>query len=437
MTELRYLSGFGNTFESEAVSGALPIGRNNPQKPPLGLYAEQLSGAAFTAPHAENQRSWLYRILPSVVRSRHSLLPQSTWRSGPFDEVPASPDQLRWDPLPKPAVGVSIDFVDSLFTMCGNGDAASHSGSAVHIYSCNRSMVQRAVYNADGDLLIVPQRGALCLVTEFGRLTVAPHEIAVIQRGIVFRVELMEGDAYGYVCENYGEHFQLPYRGPIGANGLANARDFQTPVAAFEQPQGAAATTEIVVKFRGRLFAATQNHSPFDVVAWHGNYAPYKYDLRRFNTMNSVSFDHPDPSIFTVLTSPTSRAGTANIDFVIFPPRWMVAENTFRPPYYHRNIMSEYMGLIHGVYDAKTGGGFVPGGGSLHNCMAAHGPDADAFAGASAAALTPQYLSDTLAFMFESSHVYAATKQALATPALQQDYASCWQGLAPQFRGTT
>ena len=390
-------------------------------------------GAAFTAPNAENQRSWLYRILPSVARSAHQAYAHAGLRSGPWGDVAPTPDQLRWDPLPMPPAGQSVDFVDGLFTVCGNGDAAKREGSAVHVYACNRSMTQRAFYNADGDLLIVPQRGALVLVTEFGRLEVAPHEIAVIQRGMLVRVELLEPDAYGYICENYGEHFQLPYRGPIGANGLANARDFLTPVAAFEELRGAAAQTEIVVKFMGRLFTASQDHSPFDVVAWHGNYAPYKYDLRRFNTINSVSFDHPDPSIFTVLTSPTTRPGTANVEFVIFPPRWMVAEDTFRPPYFHRNIMSEYMGLIHGVYDAKTSGGFVPGGASLHNCMAAHGPDAAAFADASAATLKPHYLKDTLAFMFESSFVYVPTKQALATPALQKDYVGCWKGLAPHF----
>lgn len=429
MSDLRYQSGFGNVFETEAVAGALPIGRNNPQKPPKGLYPEQLNGAAFTAPNRENLRTWLYRILPSVRRSAHTPLAHDGLKSGPFTDAPPTPDQLRWDPIP--AAGAGADFIDGLFTVCGNGDVAGCSGNAIHVYRANRSMERRAFYNADGDFLIVPQRGALLIVTELGRLEVEPQEIAVIPRGIHFRVQLQSTDAYGYICENYGAHFDLPNRGPIGANGLANARDFLSPVAWYEE---ANVTTEIVVKYMGRLFKAEQAHSPFDVVAWHGNYTPYKYDLRRFNTMNTVSFDHPDPSIFTVLTAPTERPGTANIDFVIFPPRWMVAEDTFRPPYYHRNIMSEYMGLITGVYDAKTGGGFVPGGGSLHNCMSAHGPDADAFVAATETKLAPQYLKDTLAFMFESSRVYSPTAQALATPALQRNYLDCWQGLKSRFR---
>ena len=166
-----------------------------------------------------------------------------------------------------------------------------------------------------------------------------------------------------------------------------------------------------------------------DVVGWHGNYAPYKYDLTRFNTMNTVSFDHPDPSIFTVLTSPSAKPGTANVDFVIFPPRWMVGEDTFRPPYFHRNVMSEYMGLINGVYDAKPAGGFEPGGGSLHNCMTPHGPETEAFNAASNAKLKPEYLGSTLAFMFESSLVYSPTRHGLETPALQKNYLNCWRGM--------
>ena len=430
MSDLRYQTGFGNYFSTEAMPGALPTAMNNPQKPAFGLFAEQLSGAAVTAPNAENLRSWLYRILPSVKRSAHRSIGVGSLRSGPFNEVPPTPDQLRWDPMPSPAD--ATDFVQGLMTICGNGDVLARQGSAVHVYAINRSMERRAFCNADGDFLLVPQRGRLRLVTEFGRLDVAPQEIAVIPRGVHFRVELTDATAYGYVCENYGEHFVLPHRGPIGANGLANQRDFETPVAWFEDVK---VNTEIVVKFAGGLFAADQGHSPFDVVAWHGNYAPYKYDLRKFNTINSVSFDHPDPSIFTVMTSPSARPGTANVDFVIFPPRWMVAERTFRPPYYHRNVMSEYMGLIEGVYDAKTGGGFVPGGASLHNCMSAHGPDAAAHAAASAADLKPHYLKETLAFMFESSSIYVPTKIAMTTTALQKDYQNCWQNLMPQFKG--
>jgi len=430
MSDLVYLSGFGNAFESAAEARSLPVGQNNPQQAPQGLYAEQLSGTAFTAPNHENQRSWLYRILPSVALSNYRPLAQPLLATAPITNVPHSPDPLRWNPLPVPTQ--ATDFIAGLRTVCANGDAATRSGCAVHLYSANQSMSQRCFYNADGDLLIVPQDGGLRLITEFGLIDVEPQEIAVIQRGIKFQVELTGDVARGYVCENYGEHFQLPYRGPIGANGLANARDFLTPVAWYEQ---GARVTEVVAKYDGRLWKADCKHSPFNVVAWHGNYAPYKYDLRRFNAMNSVSYDHPDPSIFTVLTSPTAVVGTANIDFVIFPPRWMVAERTFRPPYFHRNVMSEYMGLIHGVYDAKPSGGFMPGGGSLHNCMSPHGPDVGAFDQASRAELRPVYLANTMAFMFETASLLRPTAYALNTELLQHDYvATCWGQYKPHFR---
>ena len=430
MSDLRYLSGFGNAFESAAEELSLPLGQNSPQQAAHGLYAEQLSGTAFTAPNHENQRSWLYRILPSVVQSNYRPLAQPLLVTAPIASVPHSPDALRWDAQPAPTV--PTDFVAGLTTICANGDAATHSGCAVHLYNANESMTDRCFYNADGDLLIVPQQGALRLVTEFGLIDLVPHEIAVIQRGIKFQVQLKDGSARGYVCENYGEHFRLPYRGPIGANGLANARDFLTPVAWYEQ---GARSMQIVAKYDGHLWVADCRHSPFDVVAWHGNYAPYKYDLRRFNTINSVSYDHPDPSIFTVLTSPTPVAGTANIDFVIFPPRWMVAEHTFRPPYFHRNVMSEYMGLIHGVYDAKPSGGFAPGGGSLHNCMSPHGPDVGAFEQASKAKLRPEYLADTMAFMFESASLLRPTTYALNTELLQKDYVrTCWSQLQAHYK---
>ena len=421
---LKYLSGFGNDFASEAVAGSLPEGRNNPQKVKHGLYAEQLSGSAFTALPHENKRSWLYRLLPSVSHSSFSLLEQGNWRSAPFNEVPTPPDQLRWDPIKIP--DYQVDFIDGMSTICGNGDVFARAGSAVHLYFINKTMTERAFFNADGDMLIVPQEGSLKITTEFGIIEVEPKEIAVIQRGIKFKVDPLNGKSRGYVLENYGAPFVLPYRGPIGANGLANTRDFLTPTSWYEDVK---ANYQIVSKFGGKLWTFEQDFSPFDVVGWHGNYAPYKYDLDRFNTINTVSFDHPDPSIFTVLTSPSGREGVANVDFVIFPPRWMVAEGTFRPPYFHRNLMSEYMGLIYGVYDAKPGGGFEPGGGSLHNCMIPHGPESKAFEDASVAELKPQYLGSTLAFMFESSSVYSPTKFALETPARQKNYLKCWSGM--------
>jgi homogentisate 1,2-dioxygenase len=427
-TGVIYQSGFGNEFASEAVAGALPQGQNSPQKAPFGLYTEQISGTPFTAPRGVNRRSWLYRIRPSVAHSPFRPMESGLWRSSPFDEVPTPPNQLRWQPLPIPSK--PTDFIDGLTTMAGNGDALTHTGVAIHIYAANHSMSERFFFNADGEMLIVPQLGRLLLRTEMGVLEAAPGEIAVIQRGIKFRVELVNESARGYICENYGALFRLPDLGPIGANGLANPRDFQAPMAAYEDRSG---KFETVAKFQGRLWSALMDHSPLDVVAWHGNYAPYKYDLARFNCINTVSFDHPDPSIYTVLTAPSEVPGWANVDFAIFPPRWLVAEHTFRPPWFHRNFMSEFMGLVYGEYDAKAEG-FVPGGASLHNCMAGHGPDAATFEKASAAELKPQHLSGTLAFMFETRFVCRPTKFALESSQLDEQYFECWQGLDKRFQ---
>ena len=417
MADLQYQSGFGNQHSTEAVTGALPQGQNSPQKTPFGLYAEQVSGSAFTAPRAENLRSWQYRLRPSVQHSAYLPLAHAALRTAPCREVPASPNRLRWNPLPVPS---DTDFIDGLVTIATSGDARAQTGLGVHLYAASRSMT-RVFYNADGELLIVPQAGTLTLKTEFGVLAVNPGEIAVIPRGVKFRVEIFS-DVRGYICENYGAPLRLPELGPIGANGLANARDFLYPTAWFED---VALKTEVVAKYGGSLWRCEYDHSPLNVVAWHGNYAPYKYDLARFNTINTVSFDHPDPSIFTVLTSPSEMPGTANIDFVIFPPRWMVAENTFRPPWFHRNCMSEYMGLIHGAYDAKAEG-FLPGGGSLHNAFSAHGPDKTTFDKASNAELTPHKIDNTLAFMFESRYVLEPTKHAMLGGLLQADYDKVW-----------
>ncbi len=421
-SELQYQSGFSNEFATEAIAGALPQGQNSPQRAPLGLYAEQVSGSAFTAPRHENLRTWQYRLLPSVGHSAYRKIANGLIRTAPCAEVATPPNRLRWNPFQLPAK--PTDFIDGLMTIATNGDARLQRGVAVHLYAANQSMT-RCFYNADGELLIVPQQGTLTLKTEAGMIEVSPGEIAVVPRGIKFRVEIM-GAVRGYMCENYGAPLRLPELGPIGANGLANARDFLAPVAWFEEVKG---QTEIIAKFGGHLWAYEIEGSPLNVVAWHGNYTPYKYDLARFNTINTVSFDHPDPSIFTVLTSPSETAGTANMDFIIFPPRWMVAENTFRPPWFHRNIMSEYMGLIQGTYDAKAEG-FLPGGGSLHNSFSAHGPDQVSFEKATAAELKPHYLANTMAFMFESRYVFEPTKFAMDAPELQADYDAAWRGFA-------
>jgi homogentisate 1,2-dioxygenase len=423
---VEYSCGFGNFVSSEALPGALPD-HNSPQRCPYGLYAEQLSGTAFTAPRASNRHTWLYRIRPSVMHSPFTAIENQRLRLD-VTGAEVSPNQLRWDPLPIPSA--PTDFLDGLVTYGVNGDPAQQSGTAIHLYAANRHMVDRAFYDADGELLIVPQQGQLRIVTELGRIAVEPQEIVAIPRGVRFRVELPDGAARGYVCENYGAPFRLPDLGPIGANGLACERDFLTPAAWYEDLDS---DYQLVAKFAGRLWSAHMNHSPFDVVAWRGNSAPYKYDLRRFNTIGSVSYDHPDPSIFLVLQSVTNTPGVDDIDFVIFPPRWLAMENTFRPPWFHRNVASEFMGLIHGVYDAKAEG-FAPGGASLHNCMSGHGPDARTFDRAHHADTTrPEKVDGTMAFMFETRRIIRPTRYALESGLLQRDYSSCWQGLEKRF----
>ena len=422
--DLSYLSGFGNQFATETVPGALPQGRNSPQRAPFDLYAEQISGTAFTAPRAENRRTWMYRRQPSVVTGRYQPFAQTLWTSGAAGGVLAPPDPLRWFPFPIPQTG--LDFVEGLRTLVANGDVDSQTGLAALVYLANRSMQRRALINSDAEMLLLPQQGRLVVRTELGVLEARPGEVLLLPRGLAFKVELPDGPSRGYVAENYGAAFRLPELGPIGSNGLANARDFLSPVAALETEPG---DYQIIKKFGGRLWRNTQRASPFNVLAWHGNLAPCKYDTANFMTLGSISFDHPDPSIFTVLTSPSDTPGTANCDFVIFPPRWMVAENTFRPAWYHRNLMSEFMGLVLGQYDAKPEG-FKPGGASLHNCMVPHGPDAEAFDKATHMPLAPHKLDNTLAFMFESRWRFVPTEFAMTGGSLDLGYADCWAGLS-------
>ena len=431
--QLRYQSGFGNEYATEAVPGSLPQGRNSPQRAPHDLYPELISGTAFTAPRHQNRRTWMYRRQPSVVAGRYQPYAQPLWTTGADREIALAPEPLRWHPVPLD--GAEFDFVDGMRTLAANGDADAQTGVGALIYVAGRSMDRRAFVNADAELLVVPQQGRLVITTELGVLDVAPGEIALLPRGLAFKVALPDTEAgaglsRGYVCENYGAQFRLPELGPIGSNGLANARDFLAPVAAYEDSAG---PYELIKKFGGRFWRAPAKGTPFNVVAWHGNLAPVKYDTKHFMTIGSISFDHPDPSIFTVLTSPSDTPGTANCDFVIFPPRWLVMEDTFRPPWYHRNLMSEFMGLVYGEYDAKPGG-FKPGGASLHNAMVPHGPDGEAFEKASSADLKPQKLDNTLAFMFESRYRFVPTAWALNTAPLDQDYADCWAGLQDHFK---
>lgn len=423
-----YQSGFGNEYATEAVPGALPVGRNSPQRAPHALYPELISGTAFTARRHENRRTWMYRRQPSVVSGRYQPYAQPQWKTGADRDTAMPPEPMRWHPMPLDVP--SCDFIDGVHTLAANGDVEMQSGVAAHVYIANGSMERRAFINADGEMLCVPQQGRLVLTTEMGILDVMVGEIVLIPRGVAFKVSLPDGPSRGYICENYGAQFRLPELGPIGSNGLANARDFLAPVAAYEDAHG---EYELIKKAGGRFWRAPMKHSPFNVVAWHGNLAPVKYDTARFMTIGSISFDHPDPSIFTVLTSPSDTPGTANCDFVIFPPRWLVMEDTFRPPWYHRNLMSEFMGLVHGEYDAKPGG-FKPGGASLHNAMVPHGPDEEAFIKATNATLVPQKLDNTLAFMFESRYRFIPTAFALTTPSLDASYPDCWAGLQDRYK---
>jgi homogentisate 1,2-dioxygenase len=426
-SERRYQSGFGNEFSSEALAGALPRDQNTPQVPPLGLYIEELNGTAFTAPRGVSRSTWTYRIRPSAVHRPFRPIDAGLVRSGPFNEVPPTPNQLRWRPMPIPSS--PTDFVAGIVTLGGNGDPAAQTGAAIHVYAANQSMRDRFFYDADGELLIVPQMGTLAMHTEMGVLDVPPGHICVMPRGVKFRVEVPEGGARGYICENYGQHLRLPELGPIGTFGLANGRDFLAPVAAFEDREG---DFRVVAKYGGGLWEAEIDHSPLDVVAWRGNYVPFVYDLYRFQCINTVTFDHPDPSIYCVLASPTAVPGTSNLELGCFPPRWSVAEHTFRPPPFHRNVASEFLGLISGKYIGK-GEGFAPGSASMHNCMSGHGPDAEAYERGRSMDLKPQFLDDTMVFLFETQLPIRPTRFALETELLERDYYTHWLGLKRNF----
>ncbi len=427
---LEYLHGFRNHHESEAISGTLPIGQNAPQKVAHGLYAEQLSGSAFTTPRAHNLHSWLYRIHPTVLQSAGAtrLHPRGALFTVNDFILPQPPLPMRWSPIDY--TNEKTDFIGGLIPV-GMSGSFHNPSAAAYLYKIQHASSTLFYSNSDAEWLWIPQSGELQLDTEFGSLQIKPGQIAVIPRGVKFRIQLLSEKACGYLCENYKTPLMLPELGPIGANGLANSRDFCIPKAQYEDIAG---SYELITKFQQNLWNIDINHSPLNVVAWHGNYTPYQYDLSHFNTMNTVSFDHPDPSIFTVLTSPSDTIGTANLDFVIFPERWMVAEHTFRPPYFHRNIMSELMGLIYGQYDAKETG-FEPGGISLHNCMVSHGPDAQAFHKASEQTLKPQYYKGTLAFMLETRQVWHVTHQMLNHEMRQKDYPGCWSSIRHQFLG--
>ena len=425
-----YMSGFGNTFETESIQGALPKGQNSPQNCNFNLYAEQLSGSPFSSPLVNNERSWLYRLRPSVKHSgNYKKIIMKNWKSGPhIGEHNLPIGQYRWDPFNLESN--EINFIHGVKTITVSGDVNMHLGMSSSVYMFNVSMKNTVFTNADAEMLFIPYLGTLILFTEMGKIKIKPGEIAVLPRGITVKISTSDEISKGYICENYGSKFNLPDKGVVGANCLANARDFKVPVAAFEELDN---THTSILKWCGSFYETSISHSPLDVVAWHGNYAPYCYNLKDFSPIGATRFDHPDPSIYTVLTSKSEIPGNSNVDFLIFPERWSVAENTFRPPWYHKNIMSEFMGLIYGKYEARPDG-FLPGGISLHNTMLPHGPDAMTFEKATEERLKPQKIKNTLAFMFETRFPQHVTKFASKSDQLQQNYIDCWKNIQKHFK---
>lgn len=421
-----YQPGFGNEFATEAVAGALPVGQNSPQRPPLGLVSELVSGTAFVAPRALNRRSYLFRIRPST--NAHPLLPVSfpNFQTPPL-AVDPQPGAMRWSTLNDKIAGK--DFLDGLLTHCGNGSPRTQNGMAVHIYNASEPMTGRAFVNSDGEMLIIPQTGKLVITTELGIMDIQPGELALIPKGMKMKVDPVSGPAYGFMCENYGLPFVLPDLGLIGSHGLANAIDFETPVAAFEDNEE---PTELIQKFCGSFWETKLEYSVFDVVAWRGNWAPCKYDMMKFNTMGSISYDHPDPSIFCALTSSSDAVAGGNVDFMILPPRWIVAEHSFRPPGFHRNSVSEFLALVKGAHESRSSN-FPPGSISLHNCWTPHGPDTETLEQARTAELQPQRVDDALVFMLETRFPLEMSSAAFESDKRQRDCTNGWAGFTKRF----
>lgn len=423
---LKYMTGFGNEFETEALPNALPVGQNSPQKPAYGLYSELFSATTFPAPRARNRRTYMFRIHPSVQAPKYSRIDNSLIATPPFDTVP-TPNNMRWDAFE--IGGEDADFIDGLATICGVGGPIAQSGMAMHIYRVTRSMSDRVFTNNDGEMIVMPQQGALRFVTELGVLEAAPGAIVILPKGIRFRVELPEGPARGFVCENFSQAFHLPELGLIGSNGLANAADFYAPVAAYEDRN---TPCELVQKYAGNLWATELPYSPLDVVAWRGNCAPMLYDAEKFVALGTATVDHPDPSIFCALTSGGDAVLGPNVDMLILPPRWLVAEHSFRPPGFHRNCVCEMVALIKGRHQGKTGG-FGPGGFSIHNNFAPHGPDVNTVQMAREEELKPMKLEGTLAFLFETRFPLAVTPFAHEAKENQADVVAMWQGFPHLF----
>ncbi|KAI9822498.1 MAG: hypothetical protein M1827_000217 [Pycnora praestabilis] len=429
-----YQSGFGNTFESEAVPGTLPQGQNSPRNVRFGLYAEQMTASAFVAPRHLNRKAWLYRARPAVAHQGFDDLPDNEDTESNF--MPINPrvhlcaQQLAWLPFDIPS-GDDINFVEGIKTIAGSGEPTLREGIATHMYMANKSMNKQTYTNSDGDYLICPQQGSLDIQTEFGPLFVQPGEIVVLQRGQRFSVKLPDGPSRGYILEIWGSNFELPELGPLGANGLANARDFLHPTAKYEVTKHD--SWQCIYKLGGKYFKSKQEHSPFDVVAWHGNYVPYKYDLTKFVNVGSISVDHIDPSIFCVLTARSRDPAAPLADFLIFSPRWDVASHTYRPPYYHRNVASEFMGLLYGGYGGRSDE-FAPGGASYECGMVPHGVAYEEFKEATAEAPPEMQISKgAVAVMFESSRPFTITDYAWNSSKKHEHDPKMWDDLVDNF----
>lgn len=390
---------------SEAVSGAVPAVNNSPQKPPLGLRTERISGGSFVAPRELSYQTWLYRLRASIAHSDWARLRVSGADEGygppsPVRPANVTPNSRLWGGFPAPAAG--SHWANGQQLLGRNGDPQAKEGMALWVFSVTASMPPRQAFaSLDGEALVIPQSGALDIQTELGRLVVRQNEIAVIPRNVRYRVCLPEGKpCRGYVCELYQGHFRLPDLGVIGSTGLANVRDFQVPKAFVDatvhshlgttQAPGPGAPTgvddgewSIVARLVGNLWHCTQAHTPFDVVGWHGTCYPFKYDLARFCALGNLVFDEHDPSLFVVLTARHHGAEptTAVVDFAVIPPRWMAARDTNWLPYFHRNTMQEFFGPIVALQDGAhplnaTGetNRFAPFGAGLNGCMSTHGP---------------------------------------------------------------
>jgi len=423
-------TGFGNVHQSEDLPDALPRDQNSPRRVAYGLYAEQVNGSGFVAPRHENRRSWLYRVRPSADQSPAVALPQG-FLAGDFLAEPPEPNLAGWAPLPLPTV--ATDFVDGLATLGGAGSARLRRGYAVHVYAANRGMEDRCFGNADGDLLILPEQGALTLLTELGPLEVAPGQVALVPRGIRFSVLVSVGGARGYVAESFGRPFGLPDRGPVGANGLADARHFRAPSAWHEDRVSLG--YRVTAKLAGRLFESTQDHSPFDVAAWQGNHVPTVYDLDAFSPVGNARFDHGDPSIHTVLSAPMDEQGAHTLDLVAFVARWDVTEHTFRPPYFHRNVTTELNGIVRDA--VVPGSPFVPGCFFLTPSLVPHGVVAASVERhlAEAAAESPRRSSESsLWFQFETALPFVPTPWARDAAHRIADWPLVWGAYRKHFR---